>query len=127
MKQRVPKSDGVYVEGCVENVKLLFTADTGASKTLLSKRVYDKIPERLRPSLSKSVSLVGASGRPLKEYGKAIFNLKMGDLCLRAEIVVADIADDGLLGVDILQKQQSGPADILLSKGEIHLNGHTIP
>lgn len=33
----------------------------------------------------------------------------------------------GYWGVDILQKQQSGPADILLSKGEIHLNGHKIP
>lgn len=87
-------------------MRLLFTADTGASKTLLSKRIYDKIPWKQRPSLSKSVHLVGASGKPLKEYGKAKFNLKLGDLCLLADAVVADIEDDGLLGIDILQKQQ---------------------
>ena len=63
----------------------------------------------------------------MKEYGKAKFNLKLGDLCLFVDAVVADIVDDRLLGVNILQKQQSGPADILLSKGQIHLNGHKIP
>ena len=125
--KNIPKSDGVYVEGYVENIRLLFTADTGASKTLVSKRLYDKIPPLQRPSLSKSGSLVGASGKPLKEYGKGKFNIRLGDLSLYVDIVVAEIEDDGLLGVDILQKQQSGPADILLSKGEIHLDGHTIP
>ena len=57
----------------------------------------------------------------------AKFNLKLGDLCLFVDAVVADIEDDRLLGMNILQKQQSGPADILLSKGEIHLNDHKIP
>ena len=124
--KNIPKSDGVYVEGYVENI-LLFTADTGASKTLVSKRLYAKIPPLQRPSLSKSGSLVGASGKPLKEYGKGKFNIRLGDFSLYMDIVVAEIEDDGLLDVDILQKQQSGPADILLSKGEIHLDGHTIP
>ena len=118
--KNIQKSTGVYVEGYVENIRLLFTADTGASQTLMSKRLYDKIPPLQRPSLSKSVRLVGASGKPLKEYGKGKFNIRLGDLSLYADIVVAEIEDDGLLGVDILQKQQSGPADILLSKGEIH-------
>ena len=77
--------------------------------------------------MSKSISLVGASGKPLKEYGKGKFNIKLGELSLLVDAVVADIEDDGLLGVGVLQKQQSGPADILLSKGEIHLNCHKIP
>ena len=126
-QRHLPKSDGVYVEGYAENVRLLFTADTGASKTLVSKRINDKIPPLHRPSLSKSINLVGASGKPLKEYGKGKFNIKLGELSLLVDAVVADIQDDGLLGVGVLQKQQSGPADILLSKGEIHLNGHKIP
>ena len=35
--KNIPKSDGVYVE------RLLFTADTGASKPLVSKRLYEKV------------------------------------------------------------------------------------
>ena len=33
----------------------------------------------------------------------------------------------GLLGIDVSQKHYTGPADKLLSKGEIHLSGHKIP
>ena len=94
-QRHLPKSDGVYVEGFAEKVRLLFTADTGAS---MSKRIYDKIPPPHRPSLSKSISLVGASGKPLKEYGKGKFNIKLGELNLLVDAVVADIEDDGMIG-----------------------------
>ena len=59
-------------------------------------------------------------------YGKTICKLTLGDLKLNVDVIVADIYDDGFLGIDILKKHNSGPADILLSKGEIILNGHKI-
>ena len=40
---------------------------------------------------------------------------------------VAEIEDEALLGVDILQNGKGGPADILLSKGTILLDNHEIP
>lgn len=44
--------DGFYVLGKVEKVDVMFTIDTGASKTMISEEVYKKIPEDTRPKLS---------------------------------------------------------------------------
>jgi hypothetical protein len=53
----------------------------------------------------------------------------MGSLSLQQEMVVADIEDDCLLGIDVLQNGNGGggPADMMLSKGFIKLQGHEIP
>ena len=59
-------------------------------------------------------------------YGKMKCKLTLGDLTLDVDVIVAEIDDEGLLGIDVLQKHYTGPADILLSKGEIHLSGHKI-
>jgi hypothetical protein len=105
----------------------MFTADTGATKTIIADRVYNQIPEEKRPPLKKSVTLAGAGGTLLKELGKATFNLELGPLILDREVIVAEIEDEGLLGIDILQNENDGPADILLSKGVIKLHGVSIP
>ncbi|KAL3858837.1 hypothetical protein ACJMK2_009088 [Sinanodonta woodiana] len=90
----------------------MFTADTGATKTIIADRVYNQIPEEKHTLLKKSVTLAGAGGTLLKELGK---------------VIVAEIEDEGLLGIDILQNENDGPADILLSKGVIKLHGVSIP
>ena len=53
--------------------------------------------------------------------------MKLGTLELNHEIAVADIEDDGHLGMDVLFQGSDGPADILLSEGIIRLHGVTIP
>ncbi|KAK3597647.1 hypothetical protein CHS0354_040016 [Potamilus streckersoni] len=113
--------------GSIEGVKLMFTADTGATKTIIAVRVYNQIPEEKHPPLKKSVTLAGAGGTLLKELGKAMFHLELGPLKLDREIIVTEIEDEGLLGIDILQNENDGPADILLSKGIIKLHGVSIP
>ncbi|KAL3858805.1 hypothetical protein ACJMK2_009058 [Sinanodonta woodiana] len=90
----------------------MFTADTGATKTIIADRVYNQIPEEKYTLLKKSVTLAGAGGTLLKELGK---------------VIVAEIEDEGLLGIDILKNENDGPADILLSKGVIKLHGVSIP
>lgn len=125
--RQVLRNDGVYIEGKIEGLKVTLTADTGAARTVVSTRVYDKIPLCKRPKLIKSQSLASANGQPLVERGKAIFTLQIGDLVLEKELVVAEIEDEILLGLDILMKGEKGPADIKLSKGVVELNGATIP
>ncbi|CAC5404999.1 unnamed protein product [Mytilus coruscus] len=105
--------DGIYVKGFIEGVDVTFTADTGACKTVLSEKIFNKIPLLQRPKLRKTSPLTGASGERSLE--------------IVAEIVVANIEDQCLLGIDILQGQQGGPADILLRKGVINLKGVSIP
>ena len=68
-----------------------------------------------------------ASGCPLKEYGIALFRLRLITLELEREVIVADIENEGLLGMDVLFQDSEGPADILLSEGINTLNGVSIP
>ena len=60
-------------------------------------------------------------------YDKTKCKLTLGDLTLDVDVIVAEIDDEGLLRIDVLQKHYTGPADILLSKIEIHLSGPKIP
>ncbi|XP_060590512.1 uncharacterized protein LOC132745582 [Ruditapes philippinarum] len=52
---------------------------------------------------------------------------RLGSYELTHEVVVADIEDDVLLGFDILIGGEKGPADLLLSKGLIIIQGVEIP
>ena len=69
--------DGMYIRGTVQGYPLLFTTDTGASKTIISTRVYDSMQPGDRPALEKMSKLVGASGVSIKERGE-------GHICYQA-------------------------------------------
>jgi hypothetical protein len=45
--------------------------------------------------------LASADGKRLKEKGKATFNIQIGDLKLQRALIVAEMEDDILLGLDI--------------------------
>ena len=119
--------DGVYIRGSVQGYPLLFTTDTDASKTIISNRVFESLKPEDRPELEKTSKLVGASGVSIKERGKGTFCLKLGSVKMEVEAIVAEIDDDGLLGVDILQNGKNGPADLLMSKGVLMIDKKEIP
>lgn len=119
--------DGVYIRGTVQGYPLLFTTDTGASKTIISNRVFESLKPEKRPELVKTSKLVGASGVNIKERGKGTFAIKLGSVELEIEAIVAEIDDDGLLGVDILQNGKNGPSDLLMSKGVLLIDKKEVP
>jgi hypothetical protein len=119
--------DGVYVNRAIEGVPRMFTVDSGASKTIVSTKIYERIDQSKRPSLQKNVCLKGASGSPIKEKGKAEFNIELGQYEIISVAVVAEIEVDALLGFDVLIGRKKGPADITLSKNKIILDGIEIP
>lgn len=127
LRRKAGLCDGIYIRGSIQGIPTVLTADTGASRTVLSIRFFNKIEDKNRPTLEKSNMLKGAGGAPLNESGKGVFSLQMGSLSLQQEMVVADIEDDCLLGIDVLQNGNGGPADMMLSKGFIKLQGHEIP
>ncbi|CAG2199695.1 unnamed protein product [Mytilus edulis] len=124
--RQVLRSEGVYVEGLIQGSEVNFTVDTGAVRTVLSVYAFNKISHVNRPILEKSNILACADGKPLKELGKAYFEIKLGNLCFDTEMIVANIEDEALLGLDILMKSQWGPADIKLTEGIILLGGHAV-
>ncbi|KAH3808999.1 hypothetical protein DPMN_137361 [Dreissena polymorpha] len=102
-------------------------ADTGATKTILSDRVYQQMDPSNRPMLSGSTMLQGAWGTPIKVRGKGRFFITMGSVVMERKLVVADVTDDVILGCDVLFNGEKGHTDTWLSKNVILLNGVRIP
>ena len=119
--------DGIYVRGSVQGYPVILTADTGASKTILSKRVYESMRPEERPPLRKACKLIGAGGTTINELGEGEFTIQLGTVSLQVEAVVAEIDDDGLLGVDVLQSNSNGPVDLILSKGVLVIGKQEVP
>ena len=120
----------MYVKGSVHGIDVNFTIDTGATRTLVALRVFRQIPENQRPALVKknnSRCLMGANGSKIPSMGQAVFDVYLGSLYLPMEMTVADIQDEVLLGADVLQKGEHGPADLILSQDLMLLNGVKIP
>ena len=127
IQQRLKRNDGIYVEGEVEDVKVAFTSDTGATRSLISPQIYNCIQKQQRSTLRKSVGLSGESGLLLKQYSCSDFGIKPGNLELNHEFIVAEVEDEGLIGMDKLLQGSDGLADILLNEVKIRLHGVSIP
>ena len=99
---------------------MLFTTDTGASKTIISNGVFESMKQEDRPELQKTPKLVDASGIAIKE-------LKIGPVHLEVEAIVAETDDDRLLGIDVLQNGTDGPTDSLMNKGVLIISKQEMP
>ena len=123
--KRISRSEGFYLEADIEGANVLFTIDTGATRTVISERVYNSIPEGQRPKLNKCAGLIDASGQPLSQKGSAVFTITLASgVKFKSEIMVANIEDEGLFGHDLLN--QGGP-EILYTEGAIRFMGVSIP
>ena len=60
-------STGIYIKGLIGKTPVTFTADTGASRTVVSSRVYDQLSPEDKPDLKGSVKLQGAGGSPIRD------------------------------------------------------------
>lgn len=129
IRRELPVLDGVYIHGEVQGVEVSFTVDTGATSTLISTTLYNHIPDHQRPPLNSVTNrkVVNANGSPMKCQGVATFDLKLGPVLLTKTLLVTDIEDEVLLGVDILQRDEHGPADLLLSEGKMLLRNQEVP
>ena len=104
---RTLKGAGLYVGGQVETAPVDWIVDTGCTVTLVSRSVFDKLHPDDRPELFlHSRELVSADGSPLKTLGEAQFNISVGSKTVVHRAVIADIQNDGLLGIDFLKQHE---------------------
>ena len=89
--------------------------------------MYESFKPEDRPKLVKTSKLVGAGGVNIKELGKGKFTLQLGPVSMQTEAIVAEIDDDGLLGVDVLQNGEGRPTDLLMSEGVLKVDGKEVP
>ncbi|MEW8546417.1 MAG: reverse transcriptase family protein, partial [Candidatus Thiodiazotropha sp.] len=94
---------------------------------MISKRMYEAMEPADRPVLNKSSRLLGPSGSVINGLGKGNFSITLGGIDTEVEAIVAEIDDDGLLGIDVLQNGKGGPADLLLSKGVLVVKNKEVP
>ena len=122
-RAKIPHSCGVYIRGSLHGVPTVYTIDTGASRTIISSKLFKSIPLNDRPMLdaANKVTLEQAGGKPLHQEGVAVMKLDFGVHILEKEVIIADITDDVLLGMDV------GEIDIITSQNEVVINGVTIP
>ena len=123
--RKIPCRDGLYIDGVINGVKMLFNIDTGATCTVISDRVYNSIPEEGRPILTGCTEPTKATGQSLSHQGSAAFTIELGSgQKFNHEIKVARIEDDGLLGHDLLRQ---GRAAILYNKNTLRFMGASLP
>ena len=122
VRRGTPKSSGVYVKGKIQDISVWFTIDTGATRTVVSTRVFTRIKPEKRPDVTKdNIMMEQADGAALEILGTVKVNLQLGDYSITRDVIVANIKDDVLLGMDVGHKM-----DILTSQNKISIDGHEI-
>ena len=113
----------IYVKIRVHQHTLLALVDTGASRSLISKRCWDRIAKQQNRKANTSTNemLVTLTGEPIPTHGKA-------DITVENKVVSVFITDecrpDLLLGLDSLRILD---AEIKVNGGSIVLNKKNFP
>ena len=75
---QLPATKGAYVCGSIQGVCCPMTIDTAATYTVVSARVYYKIPKHKRPRLHQPGTAKQAGDGVVEILGKTIFDVEMG-------------------------------------------------
>ena len=102
-----PENSGLFVTAhiCEKNVKLL--VDTGATLTILNTNLYNTVKSSLGGDNELQTvreEILSATNEPIKVSGKPEMSLKIGQKVYKQELAIAEIAMDGGIGLDFLNK-----------------------
>ena len=99
-------SVGLYLNVRIESLQSSFLIDTGASRSLVSRKLYDRLSKKVTLSKNKLPKLQLADGTSLETYGVITVPLLVGPVAVKQDLIVADISDVGILGLDFLEEHQ---------------------
>ena len=86
--------------GQIEGHPVRFLVDTGATITLVSTRVYSKLLGS--PLQPVDFTVYQADGEPMSTKGHLTCKISLGPLQVLQDVVVADLQEDAILGMDFL-------------------------
>ena len=111
---------GMYVEADIHQVKCKLLVETGATVSIVSNDIYQKIPDVARPILtSTNQEVLTASGDKLKILGRCNFLMRLDDTKdMVVQALVAQITVDGMIGLDCL-RSNAGLIDLQNSMLEV--------
>src|SRR3978361_1159279 len=93
--------DSLTIEGKVDDQKITITFDTGATRTIVRSGVVKG--KRIEP-LSQNLQLRTVTGETAAVMGEVKVNLQLGSFRLEPRILVADIEDEFILGMDLIRQ-----------------------
>ena len=115
------KSRGLYLPGFLGGSRVMWLIDTGAARSVLSFEVYNSLPASVKFSLSSENSAIAlANGQQAKTYGVGHVVMRLGNSEFQMHVIVAEIEDEGILGMDFLSQVDSR---IDIATNQLSING----
>ena len=95
----------VYLPMCIGEVKTKFLIDTGSEVTIMPQKLFERIPENVRPKMVKTacnVTLEVADKGLVQVAGVADISFFAGSQMYTWHVLIAPIEEEGLLSIDFL-------------------------
>ena len=105
-EHRIDKMDsGMYCCGVLHGVGITALIDSGATATMISDTVYNKLPQHKRPLLKPvECRMVAANGKDVTTIGLAEFTFSISGKPFHLPAIVAKINTEVVIGLDFMQK-----------------------
>ena len=84
-----------------------FLLDTGAQRSFISQRMYDKKLSKIVKKRNSYVRMYGVGGNELETTGEIEVDLELGDEIVRQKFIIARLKEDGILGFDFCRNHQA--------------------
>ncbi|CAC5401072.1 unnamed protein product [Mytilus coruscus] len=108
----------MFIETKVNGTKAKMLIDTGATVSLISKKLFDRMRSHVLSPMDREI--LTTNGSPSILFGKTIIDNEInGHVCSNIA-VIADLNVEGILGIDF-QRSQNCVIDI--TKGNVWVNG----
>ena len=118
-----PNNTGLYAAAVVNDKPVYCLIDTGATLTIISTKVWELI-DQLSSALAPFSQIIStATGSPIEVSGKARVQIKMAKSLCYIDVIVANIENDLIVGLDFLKKMD---CKIDVAKGTLTIQGQTI-
>ena len=102
---RITRGAEIFLQGHLGDTPVDWLVDTGCTTTILSHAKYQELSPDIRPALQYyPAALLTADDSPLRVYGAVPLKLNLAGAVVRHQVVIADIMNDGLIGIDVLRK-----------------------
>ena len=97
----------MFIAGKAETLPIEWLVDTGCTITILNIRSFNALHPDEQPQLSHYPgSLISVDGSSIEVQGQAMMNIQIGSKLFRHEVLIADITNQGIIGMDFLQQHK---------------------
>ncbi|MEW8547073.1 MAG: retropepsin-like aspartic protease, partial [Candidatus Thiodiazotropha sp.] len=116
--------EGYFVCVTIKNLPVTFLIDTGSNVTILSKALLARLPSDISFSVQPTnTKMLTVTGEVTPFLGKSEIEFEIGTQNLKHKALIADIENDGILGMDFLMIHQ---CDLIISEKYLKINGEKI-